>query len=172
MSKNPLEDRFHRDFVFAQAKMELLREFPDTIEVLDRWKNSYLSSKKANKRLNRIEVKATCDCCEGAPVHVYPYLEFAPGLRIYGNPHCFKIGKKIRKGVLSRGSRWEEQMGETAIPEEIYDLIWDYLEKNPPGPRVKKQQPEPDILHEEAFLPDPIPEDNFDYLQQLEPPQP
>jgi len=167
MSKNPLEEKFQREFQRAAAQISLLKEFPDTIEIVDRWKKSFYSSKIANKRINRIEVKADCDCCEGAPVRAYPYFEFAPGLRIYSNPHSFKIGKRVRKGIITRSARWEEEMEETKIPEEIYDLIYEYLENNPAGPKTKKPPPEPDIEEDFPFVADPIPEDNFDFLQNL-----
>jgi hypothetical protein len=131
----------------------MLKEFPDLLKNVNRWRKVRYYSPSVNPRVDKYDMSHNCGCCEDSPLEVWPYLETENG-RVYSDPSRFQVGEKSYHGDRPY-SGWKEKMREAHIPESIIESIQEHFRQEAREARDSLEAYFDEVDPEESD-PDPI----------------
>jgi len=110
---------------------EIEQVFPDLAEMPDRWGTCYMTSQSANSRVNKVEFRVSCGCCNDAPVFAQPYLEIN-GYKVHSSPFEIEIGCQSPYGLgIIETPGWKENLKKHGIlSQEVINVVEAYLADN------------------------------------------
>lgn len=124
-----LTDKYKAIIEHAHAMLDLLTEYPDIVELSDRWGNVRLASASANNMVDKTDIHHNCGCCTDSPLEVYPYTEI-DGQQIYANPPCYTVGNRYWNGGDEPCSNWRDRLKH--LPLTITEQVQEYFENHEP----------------------------------------
>jgi hypothetical protein len=129
------QKQLEADLAKAQAEIakitRLKEEFPDLESQQDRWKTVRYMAASANPRVDQVEFRRSCGCCQDAGVLGMPYVEFE-GTRVYSNPHYLFIGEGAWNGGVIEQHGWRKVFETAGVSYHALDRIKEYLKTMTP----------------------------------------
>lgn len=130
ISQVELNLQAENDFIFRVRGVA--QEFTDIEFHRDRWNNERVVSALINPKVDSVEIRHNCGCCNDSPLEVWPFKE-VNGVKVFSNPPVFTVGEKYLMGTGdSPYDGWERALREATIPETIVDKVGAYFKENPP----------------------------------------
>jgi hypothetical protein len=104
----------------------MLKEFPDLLRNVNRWRKVRYYSPSVNPRVDQYDQTFNCSCCNDSPLEIWPYIETENG-RVYSNPPRFIVGEKHWIHGSEPSDGWEDEMRGAGIPEVVVESIRYYF---------------------------------------------